>query len=171
MNDTPPQKPSVLSYLEVIPPCQHVGELRYLTASNGRKMYRIQCTRCGDKLSKGWEPYPKDTTGIKEWDYGLAEQKRKKDQEAYRSASQQKAQEWHRQHEEYIRNSPIWQGKRRALYARLGGECQAKMCGCSGQAEDVHHLSYAHLGDEPLWELKPVCRHCHQRLHERSVNA
>ncbi len=33
------------------------------------------------------------------------------------------------------------------------------------RAEDVHHLTYARLYDEMLFDLIAVCRDCHERLH------
>ncbi len=32
---------------------------------------------------------------------------------------------------------------------------------------DVHHRTYAHLGDERPWELVAGCEPCHARLHDR----
>ena len=32
-------------------------------------------------------------------------------------------------------------------------------------ATQAHHLTYEHMGDEFLWELKAVCRPCHERWH------
>ena len=30
---------------------------------------------------------------------------------------------------------------------------------------NLHHLSYKHLGDEPLTDLIMLCPKCHERLH------
>lgn len=67
-------------------------------------------------------------------------------------------QEWYRA---YLR-SPEWRKKREAVLARDGHLCQS--CGLA-QATEVHHLSYEHAGDEPLFELVSVCGGCHDRLH------
>lgn len=32
--------------------------------------------------------------------------------------------------------------------------------------DDLHHVSYARLGDEAHEDLWPMCRVCHSRLHE-----
>ena len=58
--------------------------------------------------------------------------------------------------------SPRWSELRRQVYLRAGGICEG--CGKRPIAE-VHHLSYEHLGNEFLWELKGLCSPCHERLH------
>ena len=48
---------------------------------------------------------------------------------------------------------------------RAQGLCE----GCRRRpATEVHHLTYEHVGDELLWELKAVCDHCHRRCHPES---
>src|SRR5687767_10783881 len=59
----------------------------------------------------------------------------------------------------YLR-SPAWQAKRKLVLARSGGRCER--CGCVAKWLDVHHLSYTHLGDEPLEDLMALCRPCHK---------
>jgi hypothetical protein len=36
--------------------------------------------------------------------------------------------------------------------------------GCNTYASDIHHISYAHIGDEALWDLRAVCRQCHKKV-------
>lgn len=45
--------------------------------------------------------------------------------------------------------------------------CEAQLLGCSGDYDHMHHKSYQHLGCEPLWDLVPVCHHCHDVLHDK----
>jgi 5-methylcytosine-specific restriction endonuclease McrA len=40
------------------------------------------------------------------------------------------------------------------------------MDGCQSRATQVHHLTYRHLGNEPLFELMAICRDCHEQLTE-----
>lgn len=62
---------------------------------------------------------------------------------------------------EYL-NSPEWHGLRAAIMDRCGGLCE----GCRKQdAHDVHHLTYAHIRNEFLFELVGLCRDCHTRWH------
>jgi len=58
--------------------------------------------------------------------------------------------------------SPRWSGLRRQVFLRAGGICEG--CGTRPITE-VHHLSYAHVGEEFLFELVGLCATCHQRLH------
>lgn len=61
--------------------------------------------------------------------------------------------------------SPEWKDIRALVLDRSGGRCE----GCAKRrARDVHHLSYAHLYDEFLFELVAVCRRCHVRWHAQS---
>jgi hypothetical protein len=53
-----------------------------------------------------------------------------------------------------------WGVRKRKIRDRNGGRCER----CGGPQEAVHHLTYEHLGDEPLDELLAVCRRCHAYL-------
>ena len=79
---------------------------------------------------------------------------------------------WRRAYELYLR-SDAWQAKRAAVLERAGRSCERCPAG-SGLfpvALDVHHLTYAHLGDELLDELEALCRPCHERAdRERRRN-
>jgi 5-methylcytosine-specific restriction endonuclease McrA len=55
-----------------------------------------------------------------------------------------------------------WKEKRKLVLARdnnLCQECKVK------PAEDVHHLTYKNLYDEPLEDLQSLCRTCHSTAH------
>ena len=39
-------------------------------------------------------------------------------------------------------------------------------CVCGGRATDVHHLTYDHLGSEPMDNLVSLCRKCHNQAEE-----
>jgi len=54
-----------------------------------------------------------------------------------------------------------WAWKRKAVLERDGYLCQACR---TRRAVQVHHLTYEHLGDEPLFELVAVCVPCHERI-------
>ncbi len=81
-----------------------------------------------------------------------------------------------RQREEWDRQSPArkaeyaaylqtdhWKGVRLRVLVRDRNICQ----GClSEPATQVHHLTYAHRGDELLFELTSLCDSCHERAHQ-----
>jgi 5-methylcytosine-specific restriction endonuclease McrA len=60
-----------------------------------------------------------------------------------------------------------WRRRRAQALRRTGRRCQE----CGARATDVHHLTYAHLGDERPDELIAVCESCHNRLHGRARTA
>ena len=70
--------------------------------------------------------------------------------------------EWWRKYNAYLL-SDAWRTKRALVLERSGYNCEG--CGAV-RACQVHHLTYAHVGNEFLWELKAVCNACHERLHE-----
>ena len=57
---------------------------------------------------------------------------------------------------EYI-NSPAWRERRAKALLHAAYRCQI----CGGAAKQVHHASYAHLGNEREFELIAVCIPCH----------
>ncbi|CEF48290.1 unnamed protein product [uncultured bacterium] len=68
---------------------------------------------------------------------------------------------WRERYDAHI-GGPAWALLRSKVFARCGGVCEG--CG-ERRAVEVHHLTYAHLGEEYLWELRAVCARCHGRLH------
>lgn len=60
----------------------------------------------------------------------------------------------------YLR-SPEWRAKRAAILKRDGHRCQLWL---DHPGEEVHHRTYAHLGDEPLEDLITLCRQCHEAI-------
>lgn len=66
---------------------------------------------------------------------------------------------------EYL-NSAEWRIRRDSVMDRCDGLCE----GCrQANAEDVHHLTYKHVGREFLFELVGLCRTCHTRWHEEEA--
>lgn len=53
-----------------------------------------------------------------------------------------------------------WALKKKAIRERARGECER----CHRPMSQVHHLSYQHLGNEPLEDLQGVCKWCHEYL-------
>jgi hypothetical protein len=68
--------------------------------------------------------------------------------------------EWFEQHRAYL-ETPGWRAKRDAVMARDKKACQANLDGCTRTAEQVHHLTYRHWRNEPLFDLVAVCGNCH----------
>lgn len=65
---------------------------------------------------------------------------------------------------ERYRMSDAWREKRWRVFERANYLCE----GCrEAKPTEVHHLSYAHIGDEFLFELIALCRECHAKLHRK----
>lgn len=58
--------------------------------------------------------------------------------------------------------TPEWKNRRRRVLERDGYTCKA--CGVE-RATQVHHKTYDHIFNEPLWDLESVCDACHRNLH------
>jgi hypothetical protein len=58
-----------------------------------------------------------------------------------------------------------WAIRREAVRARCGGWCER--CDLLPM-QATHHLTYEHIGDEPLEDLQGVCRPCHAFLSGKS---
>lgn len=67
----------------------------------------------------------------------------------------------------YLR-SDAWRAKRAAVLERCGRVCEN--CGAGSGlfpvSLDVHHLTYAHIGNEQLEDLRALCRDCHEAEHD-----
>lgn len=81
--------------------------------------------------------------------------------EAERARAREAAgREWWRWFQSYL-ESETWRVKRNAVLKRAGGRCEA--C-AQNRATQVHHLTYVHVGNEPLFDLRAICDDCHERL-------
>jgi hypothetical protein len=93
----------------------------------------------------------------------IDEAHRNQQQAAWQAQRNAENRAWWQRYRAYL-ESPEWQQRRAAVMERAGGICEA--CGRE-LADEVHHTSYAHVFDEPLWELRAVCTDCHEKLTER----
>lgn len=144
--------------------CQHDNsEIVWRHTSNGTRQLRRQCKTCGEchgsalkhelatpdtpradpLLPKQWEQH---------WDTKLEEA---------RQRLAQRNNDWWSWYNAYLESSD-WEYKRRRVMQRANGICE----GCrDNAASQVHHLTYAHVGNEFLFELVAICTECHERFH------
>lgn len=134
---------------------------------NGARCVGFQCTRCGN-----WEiqrKQPGETgAGLPGFDNEIGERYRKL-----------QLQQWERDRQEFRVSrsrafwsaygnylvSQEWRTKRDAVMRRANRFCEA----CAEQpATQVHHKTYEHVGEEPLFDLVAICEPCHDRLTEIS---
>lgn len=64
---------------------------------------------------------------------------------------------WQEQYKIYLA-SDRWRRKRELVLSRDDHLCQSCY---QARAEEVHHLTYKHVGLEPLFDLTSVCPSCH----------
>jgi len=154
--------------------CDHTERLPgKITQANGVERVALVCEECGDRYY----------TGVRKSDYNLA---KLKDAERYfsfndtvaecsklvwdsfqaKKAGEQAAQsaEWWAAYTEYLKTDK-WRLKSRKVLERDGHLCQACL---TRQATQAHHLTYARVFNEPLFDLVAVCKPCHEKLHNRS---
>jgi hypothetical protein len=148
--------------------CQHpTTELRRRTIAGGRITFWHQCLTCG-RFPGNAARAPDDADSIPDADTTLQDRydaqraavRHEIEQRHVRIQKQERA-NWWRQYDQYM-DSPAWKARRRAVMERSRGLCEG--CG-SRPATQVHHMTYANVCNEFLWELKAVCDHCHARCH------
>lgn len=144
------------------------ASMRKRRNSIGALSVALQCDQCGKSLTGSLSrhdfPFYSD---FPEWDGDKREAWWKAVQErweAEHAAARARIITPDQKREEYreVRNTPEWRRFRQAVLARAGFKCEA--CG-KAPAEQAHHLTYAFGLFPPLWEMRAVCRPCHERLH------
>lgn len=155
--------------------CDHVGvALRVKVASNGARYFRRQCLRCGKNVgmvsvAELSPAQQRSAAAVDEdsqsrwWASRSARQQelrqRAEDELASREAADNE--EFDRWYAGYL-NSPQWRSKRALVFTRSQGMCEG--CG-RREAVQVHHLTYARVGREMLFDLAAVCMECHRAIH------
>lgn len=138
--------------------------------SNGVAIHVRQCQICGcngGAIKRGG-PEVRGLVDIPDWDQDLTDrwrtnraavwQYRRALREDYANRPLDEVWEEYR---DYLQ-SDAWRHRRTLVLERDQYLCQACLI---NRAEQVHHLTYAHMGQEFLFELVAVCRDCHRRLH------
>lgn len=67
-----------------------------------------------------------------------------------------------KQYHEYL-TSTKWKNKRKELFTLRGEKCE--VCSKTNSLQ-VHHLTYEHIFNEPLEDLKILCKNCHSKEHK-----
>ena len=152
--------------------CEHLRqEPRVALQSDGKPFYRIQCPDCGQKLSN---QLPHSSVPNRErcprWNEELYQRhllgRNTAIEQSRAAAIARRKAEWRAVYRRYLASAD-WQSVRERVLRRAWGTCE----GClEAPATEVHHRTYAHVGDELLFELVAICRPCHERLHPKSAN-
>lgn len=152
--------------------CEHADsdfELRRHVIANGTTHYKFECQVCGRRGNAISQNDPIRTGLIEEPPYTSPDLRERYwlDMDESRLRAVQELQESRRAEYNQYLESPEWQAKRDLVLKRDWYQCQAQLDGCTKAAEHVHHLTYTHLFNEPLFELVAVCRSCHDQIHGR----
>jgi 5-methylcytosine-specific restriction endonuclease McrA len=143
--------------------CPHdIAAVRRRNAAHG-EIFAKQCLACGARVGQWLKRDVARALGgvLEAWDETLARawSDRLLAREREARAAEEKA--WQARYRAYLR-SEAWARRRARVLARARERCEG--CG-EAKAAAVHHLTYAHLGAEFLWELVALCDPCHARVH------
>jgi 5-methylcytosine-specific restriction endonuclease McrA len=158
--------------LELKQSCYCDGENARLCVrqQGANKVIRLQCETCGrgigGALPTALHPYAAEYPA---WDENLQTAHQAKSQ----GALSERQLAWRAQqasdraaksadYAAWLANSVSWQGLRAKVMRRANLLCEACL---AAPAIDVHHLTYDFGKLPPAWELRAVCRPCHNRLH------
>lgn len=158
---------------ERVPPsydrCAHPHtELRRRTDARGKNHYFLRCMICGvdaepvphsDPRVSGLHvlpPVKDETISQHYWHARFAR---------HGAEATLRREERAEEYNAYLR-SERWRQKRAKRLEIDRHRCTAMLDGCTGQATEVHHTTYEHCGDEPMFDLRSVCGSCHDRIHE-----
>lgn len=160
--------------------CPHPdSEIRRKVNAVNVPMCARQCVTCGANLSswlpkKDWPANPPpwdDAVSERWWARRRAEVQAAADElvalnraqlvESDGARAAERAAWWAR-YDAHI-NSPKWRMIANKVRARERGYCQG--CGERDEYGHCHHADYSRMGDEMLFDLRWLCRPCHQKMH------
>ena len=144
--------------------CEHRFKLRRMSCSNGTTQFRKQCTQCGKGLPaiSARALSRQERNLAPEFDRNLQNAVRIDAWNQWRASAEYNRQEnWLDWYNGYLASS-VWSRRRAAVLDRSRGICEACR---KARATNVHHLTYKHVGAEPLYELVAACSSCHQQIH------
>ncbi len=131
-------------------------ELRRMMTKAGTIQVKRQCVVCGRSTSNAVPQNGLNIEMLPAWDHELNAARIA----AHGSSRTQVPKDFFKWYDAYLQ-TPEWKDKRAAVLAR-SPICQ----GCGDQpSAQAHHLTYAHVGNEFLWELVGICLACHSQIH------
>lgn len=138
----------------------------------GNVAIHLQCLMCGRSVGVlkraevyNWQDLPKWDSDISDR-FGEAIRRDNiahiQDIEGAQQAREQEAAPRRIEYRQWLLTSPEWKTLRDRVWRRAMGDCEACL---ANRATDVHHVTYRLGRLPPAWELRAVCRQCHDRLH------
>jgi len=152
--------------------CEHdMLEFRQFVIADGTIKYLYECQRCGSRrhpmlgLRRAMLQWGKTETECRAAKH-VAEDGEIEDDRAefiYKQnafLSREHNAQWLEWYDGYL-SSWQWDAREKAVMNRDGHLCQY----CGQKASAVHHLTYEHVGFEPLEDLVAICESCHVEEH------
>lgn len=137
------------------------AELRRLRCSNSSYQLKFQCLSCGHSIGSALPHWQVESLGdVPAWDMRVIDQQRQE----YEKRQVQWVAAFPDRQEKYQHylHSKQWKEKRERVMVRAQYTCE----GCRiNPATEVHHLTYANIYREFLFELVALCCECHERYH------
>jgi 5-methylcytosine-specific restriction endonuclease McrA len=144
----------------------HKMEFIRFKREDGVQMLRQQCFCCGEVSRDLKKSMVSNFDSLNECDYGIRDLKFEFLKQARNILDKIKNQEAWDEYNQYL-NSDKWKLKRRKVLERDNYLCQACL---TNEAQEVHHLTYENIYDEPLFELISVCKRCHEKIETKKKN-
>ncbi len=140
------------------------GKIHIVNPADGKKTFCGQfLSACPGKVKEGGNATCKICLNAEprrlereEWE------RERRRQDAIKAAEREQERIAYRERYHAYLQTPEWRERSQAVLRRAGFVCEG--CG-KANATQAHHLSYDHVGNEFLWELRAVCRPCHERFH------
>lgn len=141
-------------------------EHRSFVISGGAVQIRYQCLVCGEPVGNSL-PKAEFKTQPPPADSALRERYRDTRQAELDAIISKSKADYKQMYYHYLATTD-WRRKRELVLERCAGSCE----GCRERAPtEVHHLTYAHVFNELLYELVALCEPCHERAHYRDHDA
>lgn len=159
-----------------VPQCACMNKkLGYIVNSIGGKMYTMECQDCGTKGTwiKASSLSKADLDGAHEIDGTIREGWEEKRGEIFKEFLEEKKREnkgrideAKAEYAEYLLSS-VWRDKRERRLA-INRKIHDGLCEVCGNrpATQCHHITYARIRKEWMFDLACVCRRCHENLHD-----
>jgi 5-methylcytosine-specific restriction endonuclease McrA len=134
--------------------CKRINATGFLIAG-------FQCGACGCwKAVK--KAFVKNLDALPDYDESISRRYFDSRSAAHNAEIDAEKAKWWADYNAYLRTEK-WAKKRAAVLERDKRTCQACL---TRPATQAHHTTYAHVFDEPLFELVAVCEPCHEKITE-----
>lgn len=100
-------------------------------------------------------------TEVRRRERDARKEQQEREQAQFTAQREQERRERKIEYHEYLQTQE-WRDKSQAVLKRANYVCEG--CG-KARATQAHHVTYEHIFAEFLWELRAICKPCHDRIH------